>query len=156
MSISALENRIRENKVKSRNNIEQDEHEDRADARRVTLVDALGEFINSSNRLPVDAIINVTAGDPVDTPYIYTVPVAVAGVEYSQALPSRTKRVFMQVREPGAVKIQYCYEAGKSGTEFMTVKPGSHYDEQGLDMTGKTIYFRLSQGSKTVEIKVWT
>jgi len=47
------------NQVRSRNSIEQHEHEDLADARRVLLVDALGDFINSDNPLPVTATINV-------------------------------------------------------------------------------------------------
>lgn len=38
-----MSDRIRDNQVKSVNNITQDEHEDRLDAKRVTLVDANGE-----------------------------------------------------------------------------------------------------------------
>jgi hypothetical protein len=55
--------RIRDNKIKSRNNIEQDEHCDVADARRVKLVDEGGDPINSLNPFPVDVVSgNINVG----------------------------------------------------------------------------------------------
>lgn len=46
------------NQIRSRNSIEQREHEDKAAARRVILVDEDGNPVNSDNPLPTDAVLN--------------------------------------------------------------------------------------------------
>lgn len=50
-----MSDRIRDNQVKSINNIHQDEHQDSADAKRVLLVDENGNVINEANPLPTNA-----------------------------------------------------------------------------------------------------
>jgi len=139
--------------VRSRNKIEQHEHEDQADARRVTLVDQVGDFIDSSNRLPVDAIISI---DTVDTPLIYNVSAASANTEYSQVLPDHTKKLKIRVREPQAALIKFAFVAAQSGTNYFTVKPGSVYDESGIDLVGKTVYFQVTKPNLIVEFLIWT
>lgn len=54
-----MSDKIRDNKVKSLNNIYQDEHEDSADAKRVTLVDMNGD--------PVNIDISVSSGGKLVT-----------------------------------------------------------------------------------------
>lgn len=140
--------RIPRNQIRSINAIYQDEHEDAADARRVTLVDAFGEFINSSNRLPVDVIINSGAAT---TPKVVNVPVSNAWQEVSYNFANNTNKISMRVRD-GYAKIQYAWEAGKSGTDFITVQMGNVETIEGVELQGKTLYFQLSKGSKVVEI----
>ena len=153
--ITDLNARIRGNQVKSVNNIHQDEHEDQADARRVTLIDFFGNPINTSNRLPVDAIINVTDGDPVDTPLQFRVPVPIADTEYSQALPSRTKRFEIHTESRrGTIKLSYV--AGGTTSNYRTIKPGNTYPEKDIDVTGMILYFRINKAGETVEILTWT
>ena len=155
MSITNLNNRIRGNQVKSVNNIHQDEHEDQADARRVTLIDFFGNPINSSNRLPVDATISVTAGDPVDVPQQFRVSAVLADTEYSQALPSRTRRFEIHTESRrGTIKLGYA--VGDTTNNYRTIKPGNTYREEGIDVTGMTLYFKINKAGETLEILTWT
>src|SRR5690349_14308160 len=54
---------IPKNQIKSRNTIEQREHEDDAAARRVVSVDKTGEFIDEDNPTPV-VVEFIRDGDP--------------------------------------------------------------------------------------------
>jgi hypothetical protein len=143
--------RIPNNQVRSINAIHQDEHEDLADAKRVLTVDELGNPINSSNRLPVDVIISAGASTPV----IVNVPVTDAWTEVSYAFAVNTNKVSMRVRG-GDAKIQFAWEVGKSGTEFITVQMGNIEVIEGVELNGKTLYFQLSKGNKVVEIMCYT
>ena len=155
MSVTDLNKRIRGNQVKGVNNIHQDEHEDQADARRVTLIDFFGNPINSSNRLPVDAIINITDGDPVDTATVFRVPVTLANTEYSQALPARTKRFEMHTEtRRGTIKLKI--DKAGSPTLQYTIKPGNTYPSGNLDVSDMTLKFEINKAGETLEILTWT
>jgi len=139
--------------VRSRNKIEQHEHEDQADARRVVPVDETGNFFNSSNRFPVDAIINIS---DIDTPNIVNVPVVTANNEVSQVVPNNTKKFRIRLRESQAAVIKFCFASGQSGSNYFTINPGSQYVEDGIDLVGKTIYFQVTKPNVTVEFLFWT
>lgn len=139
---------IPKNQIRSINSINQDEHEDLADAKRVLPVDELGNPINTENRFPVDAIIGTGA---VTTPAIANIAVASSGVEFSYTFPDNTRQASLRVRD-GNAKIQYAWETGKSGTEFITVQMGNIEVVEGINLSNKTIYFQLSKGTKIVEI----
>lgn len=88
------------------------------------------------------------------TPKVYNVSCPLAGTEYSQALSAGTVRYTLRSR--GGGKIQYSFTLGASGTTYITVMPGCSESEDGLSLTGKTLYFQSSKASDTIEIKEWT
>lgn len=141
------------NQVRSRGKIDQHEHCDDADARRVKIVDEVGDAINSGNRLPVDAVVNIAPGAGVDEATIYNVSVVTANVEVSLALPADLAQLKLRIREPNrAAVIQYTFDAGQSGTTYYSVKPGNTEVISDISFSGETLYFQTTQSNVTVEL----
>lgn len=139
--------------IRSIGAIEQHEHEDIASARRVLLVDQDGNFIDDLNPLPISGTINV-AVDSADTPTVFNLSVAMANTEYSQALPENTKKLLIKSRVHNAT-LQFSFEIGDSGTNFVTIPFGAFYESDGLLLGSKTLYIRSSKAT-TIEILAWT
>jgi len=145
---------IPKNQVRSRNKIEQHEHSDAADARRVLPVDENGNPINAGNPLPVD--VTISGESRAKTPFIYAISAATAGQEYSQLLPDNTAQIMLQCRksEP-TIRVAYAPN-GTNGDEYWTVKPGNDYKEDNKKLIGKTIYFQTNKDNQKIVILVWT
>jgi len=93
----------------------------------------------------------------VETPTLYNVTMTNADTEYSQALPSSTRKIRFQCRT--ANDIRFAWATGKVATPtepYFTLKSGAVYTESDLDLTGKTLYLACAAGAKVVEIEVWT
>jgi hypothetical protein len=150
--------RIRGNQITDQRTIIQNEHEEAADAKRVLTVDENGNPINSSNPLPVDAIINLTATNP-DTSTIFNKLVLAANIEETITLPAKTSIFTITARSNKAVVVQYSFVLGESGTKFVSVWPGSTRKIEGLSFDIATpIYFMLNRvdpGGTIVEIETW-
>lgn len=144
---------IPKNQVRSRNSIEQHEHEDQADARRVVLVDKCGEFIDSGNRLPVDAIVHLGSG--ADEPTIFNVNAALADTEYSQLLPDKTKHFMIKVRNNDAI-MKLAFIAGDTSIKYVSVGYGNSYFIGDVEVTGMIIYFQTNKPGKVIEILTWS
>lgn len=86
------------------------------------------------------------------TPTIYNVSAAVANTEYSQALTSGTKKFIIRVRGDATLKL--AFDAGQSGTNYITVRGGTVYVEDNINFTG-TLYFQTTKATQTVEILEW-
>lgn len=146
------QDKIPKNQVISRNSIEQREHEDNAAARRVTPIDADGDFFGTpTNPIYVINTIGAAASDPE----IFNVDATLAGTEYSQVLPDHTSAVLLRVRD-GNAKLQLSFNPGESGSNFITVGLGNNFFVSGVDLVGKTIYFQASMPGKVVEILIWS
>jgi hypothetical protein len=90
----------------------------------------------------------------VQTPTIDNVSAPVAGTEYSYALPASTKRFMLQNR--GIGKIQLSYNAGDTGTNYLTVTPGNSLSEENIDPTASiTLYFQTDKASQIIEVVSW-
>lgn len=87
------------------------------------------------------------------TPIVYNVSMATANTEYSQALPTSTKRFTFQLRAANDCKL--AFTAGQSGTNYITIKSGSSYTEEQLD-ANITLYFQSAVATQMAEIIVWT
>jgi hypothetical protein len=150
--------RIRENQVKGINNIQQDEHQDSADAKRVLEVDESGNPYNSTNRKPVEATVNLTASKP-GNPVIFNSLVTTANTQYSIILPDKTERFTVSVRSKRAITLQYSFITGQTNTNFVTVPPGSTREITNIGLSGvKNLYFELNLidvGGTTVEVEAW-
>ena len=94
---------IPNNRVRSRNTIEQAEHEDRADARRVVLTDPVGDFIGPANGLPVYIVDAGANGNVVKTVFEEISSVAVGATELLLAhtvLPG-TESILLKIEVSG-------------------------------------------------------
>lgn len=104
----------------------------------------------------IDGEIDVTADiESSTTPAIYNVSAPVAGTEYSQVLTDGTKKIFVSSRDRKAT-VQFSFVSSTTGTNYITIPAGASYNEEGLNLTGVTIYFQTDKASQTIEIKEWT
>lgn len=143
---------IPKNQIKSRNTIEQREHEDNAAARRVTPVDFDGDaFGTPSNPIYVIANDNPTSSDPT----IFNVEALLANTEYSLVIPDNTSAITARVRD-GAAILQVAFVPGDSSLNFLTVGMGNNFSVSGVDLVGKTLYFQVSKPGKIIEILTWS
>jgi len=95
--------------------------------------------------------------DEATNPNEYTVTLTNADTEYSQALPTGTKALEFWARE--SVDIRFAFTTGKVATPtepYFTLKAGTTYYKESLNLTGSTLYLASSVAGKHVEILAWT
>jgi hypothetical protein len=85
------------------------------------------------------------------TPTLVNIATA-ANTETSYALPANTKKLIIKARGSSVTKLTYT--SGASGTTYITISPGSVYEEIGILTSGITLYFQTSK-IDTVEIVTW-
>lgn len=141
---------IPKNQIKSRNTIEQREHEDNAAARRVTPIDADGDFFGT----PDNPIYVINTDSATSDPEIFNVDAPDANTEYTQILPDHTGALLIRVRD-GQARLQLSFNSGESGTKYITCEYGNNFYVSGVDLVGKSIYFQSNKPGKVVEILVW-
>lgn len=88
------------------------------------------------------------------TATIYNVNCAVAGNEYFQILANGTVRFSVRSRKNG--KLQISFTSGETGINFFTIPAGCVWAEDGLSLTGRTLYFQSNIDNDVVEILQWT
>lgn len=143
-------NRIRGNQIKDPRTINQNEHEDQADAKRVVPVDELGEFFGTP-----DNPISVNSGSAAAAnPTIFNIDCPLANTEYSQDLPDKTKQFLIKVRDGGAI-MKVAFIVGESGSNYITIHPGANHLQLDISVMSKTVYFQLNKPDKLVEILAW-
>lgn len=143
---------IPKNQIKTRNSIEQREHEDDAAARRVVPVDQDGDFFGTSGN-PIYVI--PTIGPSASDPEIFNVEATDADTEYEQELPDHCNALLIRVRD-GEAKLQVSFNAGETSTKFITVGLGNNFYVSGVDLVGKSIFFQASKPGKVIEILTWS
>jgi hypothetical protein len=119
-------------------------------ARRVLIVDKLGNTVDSSNPLPVEATISTTS---VGTPILYNINAALANTEYSQVIPNNTDQLLVRARNKAKLQIAYL---PTTASNFITIWPGSSYKVNSIKLVGRTLYFRSTKDDTIVEIEAWT
>ena len=88
------------------------------------------------------------------TPDVDNVTMAVAGSEYSYALVNGTKKITLKSRENG--KLQITWTSGTSGSNYITIGPGSSYTIDNIDVgAGLVLYFQSTKTADTLEIMYW-
>ena len=95
--------------------------------------------------------------EEVGDPNIYNVTINAPNTEYSQALPTGTRKVKVKMRGLNA-PLKFSWTLGESGTKYITIPYGSTYPMEGLKLSGKTLYFQTAKTSTpyVVEIEAWT
>ena len=102
-----------------------------------------------------DGRLQVSAGDAeAHEPEIFNVTMAVAGTEYSQALPAGTKKFTVKCRT--YIPVQICFTTGGTNTLFLTIPPGQSYWEDRLLDAALTLYFECAVAAQVIEIVAWS
>lgn len=83
------------------------------------------------------------------TPKLTNLNITAAATEFSHAFEDGLRRFILKARED--VPLQIAYDAGESGTKYLTLEPCCVMDEAGLEFTGKSIYIQ-STSTTVVEI----
>ena len=93
-------------------------------------------------------------------PTIYNVIMTTLNTEYSQALPSGTKKILVSVQGGDSTFIyRYAYVTGKVATPTSPFKQYNGDIEvviDGIALTGVTLYFASNVSGKTIQIESWT
>jgi hypothetical protein len=87
----------------------------------------------------------------------YNVTLTNANTEYSQLLPSNTRKLIFQSRTN--VVVRWAWTTGKVATPtapYFTLKAGSAYFEDELKLSSKTLYLASSTAGTVVEIICYT
>jgi len=95
--------------------------------------------------------------DEATAPNEYTVTLTNADTEYSQALPTNTRAFEFWARE--SVDIRFAFTSGKVATPtepYFTLKAGTTYYKENLNLSGKSLYLACGEAGKHVEIIAWT
>lgn len=89
------------------------------------------------------------------SPVIYNVTMTTQNTEYSQALPSGTKKFLIKCRTSYAIKLAFV--ANASGTTYVTVPADRAFKEEDLSLSGsRTLYFQCATAGQVAEIVAWS
>ena len=121
-------------------------------ARRVILVDPLGNSIDDDNPLPIDGTISV-ALDSAKTPTILNIT-ALTATEYMILFPQPTKKFAIRTRNYSSFKMSYI--PGGTNTTFISIGMGSSYNEEGLQLLNPLpIYIKPNKPNEIIEVLYW-
>jgi hypothetical protein len=88
------------------------------------------------------------------TPTVTNVAIPTANTEQSHMFAATVKKFIIKSRERG--KLQIAYSSGQTGTKYITVRPGSIYCMDDLQLAGVlTLYFRSSKANDVLEVESW-
>lgn len=92
------------------------------------------------------------------TPTIYNVTMINLDTEYSQALPTKTKKFLIHLKEEG-IAFRLAFETGKVATPtepYLTIPKDRAYCEDLVEVTDTTLYFACSTAGQHIQIICWT
>jgi len=101
----------------------------------------------------LEDIKNVIGGTEDTTATIFNVTLVSANTEFSQVLPPNIKG--FEIKARGTSRLQLAYTVGDSGSNFITIDPGSSFSESYF-YASKTLYFQSTKAGETVEIITYT
>lgn len=85
---------------------------------------------------------------------IHDVLMPTANTEYSQLLPNNCKGFL--IKSGTEAILQVAVHVGWSGTTYLTIPAGGHYQVHGIDITGLTLYFQSNTPETEAQIVCWT
>lgn len=98
--------------------------------------------------------VNVINSPTVTTPIVTNITVGTPNIQFSHAFNASTKRFMIRSRNNG--KINYSYITGTTGSNYITIRPGSVYFEEDITNSGAlTIFFQVNK-TGVVEILEWS
>lgn len=102
-------------------------------------------------------VLAVGLADGAASATTYNIDVAVANVEYSQAIPDGTTHISFRCRDDATIR--FAWESGKVAgptAPYQTLRPGGEYSQTLLYTSGVTLYVASSTAGVTVEVEVWS
>ncbi len=95
------------------------------------------------------------------TPTIYNIVFTIADTEYSQALPTNTKRFRIYAVNSAKTGIhgaalRVAFAEGASSTTYIPIPAGGFYQEESVDASALTLYFQSPTGGGYAIIVAWT
>ncbi len=105
--------------------------------------------------------IGVTESSPTahlaTTSNTYNETMTLADTQYSQALPAGTKKFIVKTRDGTAFRIAFVTGKVAAPTEpYTTIDANVAWNEDGLNLTGITMYFACGSAGKIVELQCWS
>ncbi len=88
---------------------------------------------------------------------IYNISMAAANTEYTQPLPAGCKKITCGIISNDAI-FRLAFVTGKVATPtapYMQIPEGGFLSEEGLYLTGKTLYFASPTAGKTMQVICW-
>lgn len=126
------------------------------------LDDILGAITNNTDEITDGiadasvAIIGSISGTKATSIIPYNITMTLANTEYSQLLPAGTKSFSISFRDGlSTEKMRIAFVTGKvagSVSPYQEITGDSIYFEEGLNLTGVTIYFACSAAAKVAQI----
>lgn len=96
---------------------------------------------------------------PVTTPYSYNVALTNANTQYSQALPTGCKKYSVSIQNGvNTDTFRTAFATGKVATPtapYNSYTADSEEYEDGLNLSGITLYIASSAGGKVAQIRAW-
>lgn len=89
-----------------------------------------------------------------ENPAIYNLPMATAGVEYSQALPDAVHKI--SIRSRVLSELRLAFSLNGTNTAWLTIPPGCSFTEDYISTVGVTIYLQSSAAGNVAEILTWS
>ena len=99
------------------------------------------------------SVSSVTINGVNVTGKVWNVPVALANTEVSFALPSKTHKFLLRPRTP--CTIQFSYDVGTSGTDYLTILPRTNFTDENF-YASQTIYFQADVAGVVMEIVTYS
>lgn len=124
-------------------------------AKRVFIVDELGQAHDEDNPFPVLATVSDNA--PANR-FAFRVAYPTANVEMAQLIPANTKKLYIAVEGLSArLRVSFTLNGTIEAdvNNFTTVHMGNSYFREGLKLVGKTLYFQANKGNTVIEIEAW-
>ena len=86
-------------------------------------------------------------------PTITNTAMAVAGTEYSQAIPDNAKKVMLRSRLNGNLKLAFV--SGDTASLYITLPAGFPYQMDMSWLIGQTVYVASDQANDVLEMLTW-
>lgn len=84
---------------------------------------------------------------------IDNVALLLANTEYAYVFPNSTRKFSIKGRTPGTIKLAFA--SGQSSVKYFTIPPSGYYAEDGLDLSGVTVYLQSDKPALVVEMLSW-
>lgn len=118
-----------------------------------------GELVSPPSKADTYLKVGPTPGHPLNivfggagTPSVFNVTATLANTEYSQALPTGTTALTIKSRTSGSLKVYFT----TGSFTWITLKQGAVFYENGLNLSGVTLFFKSSLAGDVVEVLTWS
>ena len=118
-----------------------------------------GELVTPPDKSDTYLKVGPAPGHPLNivlggggTPTIYNISAPIANTEYSQSLPTGTTSITIKARNTGILQIYFT----SGSSTWITLKQGAVFFENGLNLIGKSLFFKSSLAGEVVEVLCWS